>query len=285
MPVTAFLLVLFAAIAHSSWNFLIKSAVQSTHLIWFSSVGETILFMPLAFWILKHAGWRLSLTAGAFLLLTGILHLFYTECLQRAYCAGDLSVVYPMARGTGPLLSFFAAVLALHEHPSRAATLGALLVSFGILSLSGATTGLQDMMFSGGLFWGGLTGFVIACYTVTDGYSVKMLMLSPILVDYAGNFFRTIVLSSSAWERGTLRQEYRCHWKEAMGISVLTPIRYILVLFAMKLAPVSRVAPVREMSMIMGAYLGTKVLNEGNGLCRMIGTAVIASGVAALTLG
>jgi drug/metabolite transporter (DMT)-like permease len=286
MPVSAFLLVLFAAIAHSSWNFLLKSAVQSRHLIWFSSLGETILFLPVALWTLEQAGWRLSLTAGAFLLVTGILNLFYTECLQRAYCAGDLSVVYPLARGTGPLLSFFGAVLALHEHPSRVAVVGALLVSFGILSLSSAKPGPQSRMFSGGLFWGALTGLIIACYTVTDGYLVKMLMLSPILVDYGGNFFRTIALSSRAWrERGTLRQEYRCHWREALGISVLAPIGYILVLFAMRIAPVSRVAPVREMSMIIGAYLGTKLLNEGHGLRRIIGTAVIACGVAALTLG
>jgi uncharacterized membrane protein len=285
MPTTAFLLVLLAAIAHSSWNFLLKSSVQSRHLIWFSSLGETILFLPIVLWMLKQAGWRLSLTAGAFLLLTGILHLFYTECLQRAYCAGDLSVVYPLARGTGPLLSFFGAVLALHEHPSRVAMLGALLVSFGILSLLGAAPGLQSRMITGGLFWGALTGFIIACYTVTDGYSVKVLLLSPILVDYAGNFFRTLALSSRAWrERGTLRQEYRCHWRQALGISVLTPTGYILVLFAMRLAPVSRVAPVREMSLILGAYLGTKLLNEGYDLRRMIGTAVIACGVAALTL-
>jgi uncharacterized membrane protein len=80
-------------------------------------------------------------------------------------------------------------------------------------------------------------------------------------------------------------EEYRHYWKESLGISILTPIGYIFVLFAMRIAPVSHVAPVREMSMIIGAYLGTKLLREGYGGRRMIGTALIAAGVAALTLG
>ena len=286
MPLTAFVLVLFAAIAHSTWNLLAKRAAHSTHLNWFSSLGETVLFLPLAIWILERSQWRLSLRAAAFLVATGILHVFYFECLQRGYRVGDLSIVYPLARGTGPLLSFCGAILALNEHPSRLATVGALLVSFGILFLSGATTALRDRTAHAALFWGTLTGLIIASYTVTDGYSVKVLALSPVLVDYAGSLFRSVALSPKAWrERTGIREEYRLYWRESLGISILTPIGYILVLFAMRLAPVSRVAPVREMSMIIGAYLGTTLLREGHGVCRMIGTALIAAGVAALTFG
>jgi len=155
--------------------------------------------------------------------------------------------------------------------------MGALLVAFGILFLSGITTALRDRVAHAALFWGTLTGFIIASYTVTDGYSVKVLALSPILVDYAGNLFRTIAFSPKAWrERISIRDEYRQYWRESLGISILTPIGYIFVMFAMRLAPVSHVAPAREMSMIIGAFLGTKLLRERHGVRRMIGTALIA---------
>ena len=152
MPLRAFLLVFVAAIAHSTWNLLAKRASENRHLIWFSSLGETILFLPLALWVLKQSA-RLSLMAALFLLATGVLHVFYTDSLQRAYRVGDLSIVYPLARGAAPLLSFCGAILFLREHPSWLATLGALLVSFGILLLSDATTFMRSGTVPPGLAW------------------------------------------------------------------------------------------------------------------------------------
>jgi len=286
VPLTAFLLVLIAAFCHSTWNLLAKRAAHSRHLIWFSSVGNAILFLPLALWIVQQSYSALGPKAAIFLLLTGILHVCYTESLQRGYRAGDLSLVYPLARGTGPLLSFFGAILVLGERPSWLAAAGALMVSSGILVLSGGASAWRRKDARAGLFWGILTGFIISSYTLTDGYSVKVLLLSPVLVDYSGNLFRTVVLSARAWrERATIPGEYRQYWREALGISVLTPTGYILVLFAMQLAPVSHVAPVREMSMMIGAYFGTRLLSEGHATRRMIGSAMIASGVAGLALG
>lgn len=286
MPLKAFLLVTFAALAHATWNFLAKRAAHSKHLIWFSSVTEALLFAPLVLWVLNRAwpgpGWQ----APVFLLATGVLHLLYSESLLRGYRAGDLTVVYPLARGTGPLLSFCGAILFLREHPSLVAASGAILVTCGILLSSGGFAALRQKTHHAGLFWGVATGCLIACYTLVDGYSVKKLLLSPILIDYSGNFFRTVVLSSTVYlRRDSLRAEYAKYWREALGIGVLTPIGYILVLFAMKLAPVSHVAPMREMSMMIGMYFGARFLSEGNILRRVLGSLLIAAGVAALALG
>jgi uncharacterized membrane protein len=286
VPLTAFLLILIAAFAHSTWNLLAKRAAHCKHLIWFSSVGEAVLFFPLAFWILKQPQSRIGLKAAAFLLATGILHVLYTSALLRGYRAGDLSMVYPVARGTGPLLSFLGAMVVLGERPSMLSAVGALLVSSGILFLSGGVSALGHRKSRAALLWGGMTGLVITAYTITDGYSVKVLLLSPVLVDYAGNLFRTVVLAPRAWrERVGIPQAFRQCWRESLGISILTPAGYILVLYAMRLAPVSHVAPVREMSMMIGAYFGTKFLDECFAARRMIGSALIASGVAALALG
>jgi uncharacterized membrane protein len=163
--------------------------------------------------------------------------------------------------------------------------LGAWLVSFGIFLLSSASRLMRSKTLPAGLVWGGLTGLIIAGYTLTDAYSVKVLALAPVLVEYAGNFFRTIVLTPKAWQqRATVLEEYRFCWRESLGISILTPLGYILVLLAMKIAPVSRIAPVREMSMLIGAYFGAKLLGEGFKADRIIGTALITAGVLMLTL-
>lgn len=284
MPLTALALIVLAAVAHSIWNLLAKRAAGNKHFIWFSSVGEAVLFLPLAIWALADSWPRLGPKATAFLLATGILHLLYTESLLRGYRAGDFSVVYPLARGTGPLLSFAGACLLLGEHPSMLAVFGALLVSLGILILSGVAS--RHAVGLPGLFWGVGAGFTIAGYTLVDAYAVKVLLLAPVLVEYAGNFLRMALLSATIWRgRTSLAMEWRRCRKEALGVAVLTPAAYILVLVAMRMAPVSHVAPAREMSMMLGAYLGAKLLSEPHLGRRLTASALIAGGVAALALG
>jgi drug/metabolite transporter (DMT)-like permease len=301
VSITALVLIIIAALAHSTWNLLAKRAADCRHLMWFVCIGASILLLPAAIWVLGDDWPKLGPKAAVFLLATGLLHVLYFEALQRGYRAGDLSVVYPLARGTGPLFSFGGAILVLHERPSVVAFGGALLVVCGILLLSGGarifnrnnnnSSGGHAGNFSGhsgraGIFWGTMTGLTIACYTIVDGYSVKVLLLSPILVDFAENLFRTIVFSYRGWrERATLPEEFARCWKEALGIAVLTPMAYILVLFAMRIAPVSHIAPAREMSMMIGAYFGTKLLHEGNAKQRIFASLLIASGVAGLVLG
>jgi drug/metabolite transporter (DMT)-like permease len=108
-------------------------------------------------------------------------------------------VVYPLARGTGPLFSFCGAILVLHERPSVVAIGGALLVVCGILLISGGARIFSGGVGRAGLFWGAMTGLTIAGYTIVDGYSVKVLLLSPVLVDFAENVFRAIVFSYRGW--------------------------------------------------------------------------------------
>jgi drug/metabolite transporter (DMT)-like permease len=286
LPLSAFLLISLAAIAHATWNFLAKRAAGYKNLIWFSSATEALLFAPVAVLVARIMWTRLGLKPALFLLATGLLHLLYTESLLRGYRAGDLTVVYPLARGTGPLLSFLGAVVLLHEHLSLLAAIGAVLVTFGILFASGGWAAVKDRHNHAGIFWGLATGCMIAGYTLVDGYSVKTLLLSPILVEYAGNLFRLVMLSIGAFRRrSSLLAEYAQCWKEASGIAVLTPVGYILVLFAMRLAPISHVAPVREMSMMIGMFFGARFLHEGHIIRRLIGSALIAGGVAALSLG
>jgi drug/metabolite transporter (DMT)-like permease len=184
----------------------------------------------------------------------------------------------------------------LHEHPSLVAAAGALLVVSGVFVLAGGKKLLQQLRAPAaspaharvvaGLGWGALTGMLIAAYTLNDGYAVKVLLVSPILLDYCGNVFRTVVFAPVIWrDRALVRAEYPRYWKPAIGVSVLGPLGYILVLQAMTIAPVSHVAPARELSMLIGTWFGARLLGEGGTQRRVVAAGLIVTGVLALALG
>jgi uncharacterized membrane protein len=286
LPIRAFLLILFAATAHATWNFLAKRFAENEQLIWFASVLETLSLIPFVAWAVAAHGLPASPMALLFLLATGVLHLLYTEFLVRGYRTGDFTVVYPLARGSAPLLTFAGALVFLHERASVTAVLGALLISLGIVLASGVASSMHKVTSRASLMWGIATGVTIACYTIVDAYSVTKLMIAPLLVEYAETSFRALVLSGKAWnQRATLRAELSRCWFAALYIALLFPASYIAALSAMKLAPVSHVAPVREMSMMIGMYLGARFLQEEDVMRKVIGSALIAGGVAALALG
>ena len=292
MSLTALGLVLTAALTHASWNLLAKRSAHCRHFNWYYSVGAVALFAPLA--ALAMRDFVPSAAAVVVLLATAVLHALYSASLQRGYRAADLSIVYPVARGTGPLLSFVGAIAVLNERPSLLAAAGAVLVVAGVLMIAGGGrlwTALRTRDAShgavlAGLRWGAITGALIAAYTLNDGYAVKVLLISPILVDYTGNLFRATVFAPLAWrDRATVRTEYPRYWKAALGVSLLGPAGYLLILQAMTLAPVSHVAPARELSMMVGAWFGARVLGEGEFGRRLVAAALIVGGVAALALG
>lgn len=286
MPIRPFLLILFAAIAHAIWNFLAKRFAENKQLIWFASVLEALLLIPFATWIINARGFSPSPIALLFLLATGVIHLLYTEFLVRGYRSGDFTVVYPLARGSAPMLSFAGAVICLHEHVSVLAVSGALLISLGILLASGAASSVSNATSHISIMWGIATGITIACYTIVDAYSVTTLMIAPLLVEYAETLFRALALSGKAWnQRASLPAEFAHCWSGALCIAILWPLSYILALSAMKLAPLSHVAPLREMSMMFGMYLGARFLREQHVMRRLVGSALIVCGVAALALG
>ncbi len=294
MSPLALLLIVTAAFTHASWNLLAKRAAHCRHFNWYFSTGAALLFLPFAVHATIDFAPRWSWIALVALAASSVLHALYSESLQRGYRAADLSIVYPVARGTGPLVSFIGAIFVLDEHPSIVATAGALCVVGGVFVLAGGRRLIRELRGPrsargtavAGLYWGMLTGLLIAAYTLNDGYAVKVLLIPPLLVDYIGNLFRAVVLAPGALrDRATVAREYPRYWKEALGVSILGPAGYILVLYAMTLAPVSHVAPAREMSMMIGAWFGARLLGEGNAAQRVAGAALIVVGVGALALG
>jgi drug/metabolite transporter (DMT)-like permease len=202
--------------------------------------------------------------------------------LQAGYRASDLSLVYPLARGSGPLLSFAGAVLFLGERLTWLAALGLACVVAGILLVAGLIRQPHRAP-RAGVFYGLLTGAFIACYTLNDGWAVKELGITPIFIDFTGNLVRIVVLTPFALRAGsTIREEVGRYGAAAAVVSVLGPVGYILVLYAMRMAPISHVAPARELATLLGAYFGSRLLREGAAPERLVGAALIVAGVISL---
>lgn len=280
----ALALVLLAALTHASWNISAKFAAESRHFVWLFSVGSCLVYGPVVLAVLIVEQPVFETRHWLALAATSVLHLAYSLTLQAGYRHSDLSVVYPIARGTGPLLSFIGASVLLGEQPTIQSILGLLLIVGGILLVAGLVG--HDRRAPGiGVAYGLATGVLVAAYTLNDGWAVKVLLISPFVIDFTGNLFRIVVLSPRAWrDRRRLAVEARVYRKPVIIVSVLGPLGYILVLFAMRLAPISHVAPARELSTLVGAYFGSRLLKESAGPWRMLGAALIVGGVVSLAL-
>ena len=137
-----------------------------------------------------------------------------------------------------------------------------------------------------GLGYGAATGALIAGYTLVDGYAVKFVLVSPILVDYFGNLLRIpFLLPLALRETGSLREAWHTQWKHALVVALLGPLGYVAVLYAVKLAPLSHVAPAREVSMLFAALIGGRLLGESDRGMRLAAAACIAAGVVSLAIG
>jgi drug/metabolite transporter (DMT)-like permease len=284
LTTTTLLLVLLAALCHATWNLAAKrSAHAGGAFLFWSTLLSSILFAPWALWIMLGEGFTWNWPIAGAILASGVLHLVYSHSLQAGYRKADLSVVYPIARGTGPLLSSLGAFLLLSEVPGLLRLLGLAAVVLGILTI--ASNGRWDAFAKPGalvgLRWGVLTGALIASYTLVDGAAVKLLLLSPVVLDWGANVVRCALLSPHVlrnWQGS--KSAMSGHWRSAWIVGLLAPFGYILVLWAMQQgAPLSVVAPMREMSMMLVALFGMVLLREPVGKARLAGCALMLAGV------
>ncbi|MDH6166602.1 drug/metabolite transporter (DMT)-like permease [Variovorax boronicumulans] len=293
MPLSAFALILLAGVIHASWNIAAKKANGDARFAFQSGVFMAVVWAPVGITL----GWSVVPTWGAkewgFIALSGVLHVFYYVVLLRGYRKSDLTVVYPLARGSGPLLSSLVAILFLGEKISLVGVAGIFGVVLGVFLVAGGPRlfhkkhdPVQRERVQKGIRYGVLTGAFIAAYTVTDSYAVKFLAMSPILLDYMSNFVRLVLLLPAALhDRATTARMWRAQWKYALLVAAISPVSYVLVLYAVQQAPISHVAPAREVSMLFAALIGGHLLREGDRMLRLLGALFIAAGVVALALG
>jgi drug/metabolite transporter (DMT)-like permease len=219
---------------------------------------------------------------------SGTIHTAYFLLLDRAYrSGGDLSIVYPLARATGPLISILVAILALGEHPGPLAIAGAGLIGASALVLTGNPFAWHRGEARHAVGFALLTGCTIASYTIWDKASVAAWLVPPLLYDWGCNAFRVAVLVPWTHLRspGTIGRAWRERRKTVLAIAVMSPLSYILVLTAMVFTPVSLVAPAREVSILFAALMGAHLLREGDLKRRAIAAAGMVLGVSGLALG
>lgn len=287
MNAQALSLVLVAALLHAAWNFAAKRVRHGgATFVWAYYTAAAVFLLPaLVITLLitdarPHWNWLLAAV------VTAVLHVSYGIVLQRGYDVGDLSVVYPVARGTGPLLSVLFAVLLLHERPGPIGLAGAALIVTGVLTISsGGPRRAKAPAVRAGVSYGVATGALIAAYTLWDAYSVTTLAVPPIIYFASGSLLQSAMLTPKVLRsKDQLRLLWKENRREVLIVGSLSPIAYLLVLFAMRLAPVSLVAPAREVSIVLSGLAAWLVLGETGAQRRLLGSAVVLAGIVAIAV-
>lgn len=282
-------LILLSAVAHASWNFLVKRTANQELFIWWMLVTISILLSPLAIILFLQEsiippGWW-------FVLGTIILHALYFVLLGRSYIRADLSLVYPIARGIGPALVPILGVIVLNEIVTPLAIGGIITIIFGIYTVywwGQLQQFLHDplkLFRESGVRYAMLTGLVNAVQSIWDKVGVRYV--NPFLYMYFLALGGAIVLAPymiRAHSIGTVRIEGQRNIKIIPIAGLLMFLAYGLVLLTMQFTRVSYIIPVREVGIVIGVVLGTILLGEPFGRGRIVGSCLIALGVALICI-
>jgi drug/metabolite transporter (DMT)-like permease len=276
-------LVLAAAVIHAGWNALAKRAgVAGDPLafLWCAGAVGTLLYLPGVLYVLAQTG--LPRVALPFVIATIVLHSAYFFTLGRAYRSGDLSIVYPVARGLGVVLVPGLALVIFDERLPPSGVLGVTLVVLGILSLHWRRRTRASLL-APGTGWAIATGVIIAGYSLVDKAGVARL--SPLAYIGLMELGATFVLGSVLMaRRDALRREWRANRTAVVIAGVLSPGGYLLVLFAFQLSKAAYVVAGREVSIVLSALIGSLWMGEGRLAQRLVGAVVVAAGVACVAL-
>jgi drug/metabolite transporter (DMT)-like permease len=285
MSIYALLLVVAAAILHAAWNLITKQVNGKLPFFWLVSLASSLLCLPFLYRQSLHEELTFSFIVIGFALVSAILHLLYFVLLQTGYRKADLSIVYPVARGAGPLFSVAGAVLLFREKPGILALAGICLIIAGVVVMTGFRVS-KDARLAKGLQYGLLTGLFIAAYTLWDKAAVVDHHVSALFITFASMLFPLVILLPLVLKRQQeVREEIRLHWKQVMTVAVFQPLSYLLVLIALKSTPVTYVAPARELSIVVGVFFGANLLKEADAKKRIIAAIVILTGIVLLAIG
>lgn len=281
-------LVVLGALLHAYWNYFAKKASGGAAFVWLYGVVSSLATLPVLFLLPRSAFPEFGSSGGWTLLqisfFSGISGLLYAVCLQKGYRKSDMSVVYPVARGTGPLFAIFGAFCFLGERPPLWGLIGIGMILLGIFLTAGGLSLLRGQTRHNsnrtGISWGCITGFFIALYTLSDAWAVKSLSFHPVVFFSAHLWWKSILLSPVAIKtRRGLTVEWKKNKPFILAVGFLSPLAYLLVLFALESAPVSYVAPTREISMLIASVLAAWLLSEKLTKERLVGTCLVLSGV------
>ncbi|MDQ3929073.1 MAG: EamA family transporter [Chloroflexota bacterium] len=279
-------LLLLSALIHASWNLLAKRSVDKQAFLWLASLASLVAFVipvVLAVRPVPSEAWPL-------ILLSGVLEAIYFMLLGSAYQRGDMSLVYPLARGSAPLFVLMFASLLLGERVRWTGLVGIVLVVAGIYTLHlrvlnlrgllGPFLSLKDRPSQIAL----LTGLTIGSYSVVDKVGVGYA--GPIIYPFLVFIVCSLVLLPYMWlaKSQEIRREWRDNKASILAVGVMSLCSFLMVLFALTMTQVTYVSPVREISVMFGAVLGALVLREPFPRVKIAGSVLIFIGIVLISL-
>ena len=288
MSLTALALVLTAAMVHATWNYFLKKANATRPFWWLVYIITAVITVPALFIYDPEALGNITPVGWLVIALSAPIHVIYGQVLQIGYKKSDYSIVYPTARGTGPLITVLSAVLILGDRPSFWGWIGIALILASIVLLAmphKQDKQTQELRIRAGIFWGVLTGCFIAGYSFCDAWAVQQSTgLNPMTFYFPSIAVRALVFAPfimmhANWKQESVEILTTPRLQKALAVvTVGSPLAYLLVLYAMTMAPLAYVAPSREVGMMIGVVLGGLLLRERLSITRL-------SGVIGMTLG
>ncbi|MDF2715009.1 MAG: rane protein [Paenibacillus sp.] len=276
----AVLLVLGSGFIHAVWNLYTKRSLNKHVFLWCCQLIAIAVFLP---WTIAELD-QVHYSSAALIVVSAsmLLHGLYVVLLAAAYSAGDLSQVYPIMRGTSPLLVPLAGVLLLDERLSLFGWAGVGLIVVGIVLVSGIRLERKQGSSLKAPLLALAVGLCIAGYIVID--KIALDYVPAVVLNEASNIGNALALSWAACKSGAIRREIKINWKVIALGGVLAPAGYLLFLFALTLAPVAQLAPMREIGTVFGTVMGIFLLREAQGKRRLVCSMLITAGVVMLGL-
>jgi len=277
LSLTVTLAVIAAAVTHAAWNAIAHGIKDQTLAFALIGVGGIAVGIPLVIVAAMPHG-----DCWPYLLGSVAIHVFYNLLLMQCYRLGEFSQVYPLARGTSPLVVTILAAIFIHEHLALPQITGVLVVSAGLaaLVLAGRRPGRAAFAAAVG------TGLTIAAYTTVDGVGVR---LSGSPVGYIGWLMvlesLCVPMFAVFRRRDVLLKQPKRILLAGLAAGALSVLAYGLVLWAQTRGALAPIAALRETSVIFGAIIGTLIFREPFGRTRIAATVLVAAGIVLLNLG
>jgi drug/metabolite transporter (DMT)-like permease len=270
-----FLAVLFAALCHAGWNALIKVGLDPLSTTTLIAIGSAVVGLV----CLPVAGMPAS-AAWPWLIASAFIHLFYFAALIESYRTGDLGQVYPIARGSAPLMTAGASVVFVGEHLSLASWSGIVALAAGVLLLSARGGRALAHIDRRAVGFALLTALTICAYSVVDGIGVRASLnpQSYVLWLLIGNGL--LLVPYALWRDGrAVVPTMRRFWLRGLAGGALQTLSYGIALWAMTLAPIAIVASLRETSVLFGAAIAVVILKEPLRAVRIAAALLIVGGL------
>ncbi len=281
MSPLVFSAVLFAALLHATWNAIVKVSGDRLIIMGLTTATTSLLVLPILLFLPLPAP-----ASWPFLLLSACVHTFYMLVLVRAYGLGDFAQVYPLARGSAPLLTAGLGFLLLGESMALSELSGMLLIILGIFGLALETSAGVLQLSRSALFYSLLTGVCITAYSLVDGVGVRLSgnSLSFILWMFFFDGFLLPLIAFMRRPRKIFYDTLRTQWRTGLLVAVLSTTGYAIIVWAFNQERIAPVAVLRETSVLFALLISAFFIREAFSTLRVCIVALILGGIVLLGL-